>query len=369
MSFLKLCSQMIALTLVVLLTASVAMAVQATGEGIDRHQALNSALRTAVEMEIGTAIASDTLVESGVLVRDEIVSHSRGYVTSFAVISEGATAQDGYTITIDADVNRELLFDDYRTISILQKMSGHPRLLIFGSGSGFNSVPAESMKKLIHSVAQVFGQKFQFEVIDWPVARAKFSSIEGSMSVKKALKYNNLLKADYVVTVDLDLPPNKKPTMLMSCVRISDQLKIGEVRKTIATEVDLSGKPAVRYENAVDAARPEVYWASVSIAKKMLEYMETELDRGEGFRYAVTFIGFPDVSVIGTAVEDMPGFVRKHVKRQSTKNMEMVYWSTLPSDTLMNRLERTLRDIGVEKFKSKRDGRNLKFLWVNPEGF
>ncbi|WP_291327098.1 hypothetical protein [Desulfovibrio sp. UCD-KL4C] len=369
MSFLKLCSQMFALTLIVLITASSAMAVQSTGEGIDRHQALNSALRSAVEMELGTAIASDTLVESGVLVRDEVVSHSKGYVTSFTVISEGATTDDGYTITIDANVNRKLLVEDYKTIDILQKMSGHPRLLIFASSNGFNSVPAESMAKLIHSVAQVFSQKFQFEVIDWPAARAKFKTIEGSMSLEKALKYNKLLKVDYVVTVDLDLTPRSKPSMLLSCVRLSDQLKIGEVSKVVDTDVDLSGKPAVRYENAVTAATPEVYSGSISIAKKMLEYMESELDRGEGFRYDVTFLGFPDVYIIGTAVEDVPGFVRKSVKRQSSKNMEMIYWSTLRADSLLKRLENTLKDAGVEKFKSKMDGRNLKFLWVNPEGF
>ncbi|OEU68766.1 MAG: hypothetical protein BA863_06490 [Desulfovibrio sp. S3730MH75] len=369
MSFLKLCSQMMALTLVVLLTASIALAVQVTGEGVDRHQALNSALRTAVEVEIGTAIDSATLVESGVLVRDEITSHARGYVTSYVVIREGATAEDGYTITINAQVNRELLFEDYTTISILQKMSGHPRVLIFSTAEGFNSVPVESMKKLVYSVGQVFGQKFQFEIIDWPTARAKYSSIEGTMDLKKAIKHSRMLKADYAVTVDLDLPPSKRPVMNMSCVRLSDQLKVGEVRRVIKTDADLSGKPAVRYENAVEAARSEVYWSSISLAKNMLEYMETELDRGEGFRYAVTFLGFPDVSVVETAVQDVPGFVRKHVKRQSTKNMEMVYWSNLRTEDLMKRFSTMLRDLGVERFKSKSDGRNLKFLWENPEGF
>ena len=67
MSLVKLYSQMVAISLAILLAASTAFAVEATGEGVDRHQALNSALRTAVEMQIGTALASDSLVESGVL--------------------------------------------------------------------------------------------------------------------------------------------------------------------------------------------------------------------------------------------------------------------------------------------------------------
>ncbi len=253
MSFVKLYSQVGAIAIAILLAASTAFAVEATGEGIDRNQALNSALRTAVEMQIGTAVASESLVESGVLVRDEIVSHSKGYVTSYKVLQEGATA-DGYVITIDAVVNSDLLYSDYTTLAILQKMSGLPRLLIFGSGAGFNSVPPQSMQELVHDVARTFGKKFQFEVIDWPMSRAKYAEIEGSMNLKKAVKFNSLLKADYLVTVDLELPEHANPVMHMTCVRISDGLKIGEIRRPVEKYVSLSGKPADVYCRAVEAA-------------------------------------------------------------------------------------------------------------------
>ncbi len=144
MSFLKFYSKVSVFSLALLLTASAAFAVQATGEGIDRHQALNSALRSAVEIALGTAIASDSIVESGVLVRDEIASHAKGYVSTYKVVSEGALSE-GYTITIEAMVNQEL-YGDYSTLSILQKMSNLPRLLIFASndGKGFESVPSTS---------------------------------------------------------------------------------------------------------------------------------------------------------------------------------------------------------------------------------
>ncbi|WP_027722009.1 hypothetical protein [Maridesulfovibrio zosterae] len=371
MSFLKVYSQVLAVFLLTVLTASAAFAVEATGEGIDRHQALNSALRLAVEMEIGTAIASDSIVESGVLVRDEIVSHSKGYVSSYKVISEGALP-DGYTITVDAAVNRDLLLSDYTTVSILQKMSNSPRLLIFASSSEFNSIPPEAMKSLITDVAKVFGEKFQFEVIDWPVSRASFHSIEGQMNLDKAVKYNKLLKADYVLTVEIDMPKAANPVLNMSCVRISDRFKVGEVRRPVEKYVAPAGgdvKGAGKYGPAVEAAKPEVYWASVNIAGKMLEYMETELDRGKGFRYSVTFTGFPEVDSIGRNLEDIPGFVRKEVKRKNQKNIELVYWSTLRPSALLKKVEGTLKDIGVEKFKSKMDGRTMKFRWENPDGF
>lgn len=122
MSLVKLYSQVVAISLAILLAASTAFAVEATGEGIDRHQALNSALRSAVEMQIGTAVASDSIVESGILVRDEITSHSKGYISSYKVLQEGATA-DGYTITIDAVVDSKLMYSDYTTLALLQRLS------------------------------------------------------------------------------------------------------------------------------------------------------------------------------------------------------------------------------------------------------
>lgn len=368
MSLVKLYSQVVAISLAILLAASTAFAVEATGEGIDRHQALNSALRSAVEMQIGTAVASDSIVESGVLVRDEIASHSKGYISSYKVLQEGATA-DGYTITIDAVVDSKLMYSDYTTLAILQKMSGLPRLLIFGSGTGFNSVPPQSMKELVHAVSRIFGNKFQFEVIDWPISRAKFVEIEGSMNLKKAARFNGLLKADYVVTVELELPRDANPVMHLTCVRISDGLKIGEVRRPVEKYVSLSGKPAQIYRRAVEAAEPEAYWASVRIARELLEHMESELDRGKGFRYTLTFMGFPDLPQLCAALEDVPGFVRKEIKRQNGMNMEVSYWSTLRSENLLKRVSGALKDVGVDKFQSKLNGRNLKFRWQNPDGF
>ncbi len=368
MSLAKLYSQVVAISLAILLAASTAFAVEATGDGIDRQQALNSALRTAVEMQIGTAVASDSIVESGVLVRDEIASHSKGYVTSYKVLGEGATA-DGYAITIDAVVDSELLYSDYTTLAILQKMSGLPRLLIFGSGAGFDSVPQESMKELVHAVSRTFSEKFQFEVLDWPMTRAKYSEIEGSMSLKKAAKFNRLLKADYVVTVELELPRDANPVMHMTCVRISDGLKIGEVRRPVEQYVSLSGKPAEVYRRAVEAAKPETYWASVRIARELLDNMESELDRGKGFRYSLTFLGFPELPSVCSVLEDIPGFVRKEIRRQKGMNMEVTYWSTLRAENLFKRISTALKDDGVEKFQSRMEGRSMKFRWQNPEGF
>ena len=57
--------------------------VEATGEGPSREQALTAAMRNAVEQGLGAFIKSSTTVVDFTLVDDKILSHSKGYVTSY----------------------------------------------------------------------------------------------------------------------------------------------------------------------------------------------------------------------------------------------------------------------------------------------
>lgn len=358
------------LTLIFIFTASGAYALEVNGEGVDRHQALNNALRSAVEMEVGTAVASGTLVENGMLLSDEIATRSKGYVSSYKVISEGPVEGGGYQVKVDANVDRKLLFDNYQTLDILQRMSGLPRLLIFATNEEIDAIPASSMDSLVHEVAEVFGTKFRFEVIDWSVAKSKFPSIQGMMTKQKAIKYNNLIKADYLVSAELDEHHREPSELVLSCVRISDNLKVGEVRREVkSVTVTNKMKPAEHYSKAVENADEEVYWASVKLAKSMLDFMESELDRGKGFRYTLTFLGYPHVSDIGPALEEIPGYVRREVKRKGSKNVEMVYWSTLRTEALDHQIAKVMMSLGVENFDTKISGRVLKYKWKDPEGY
>lgn len=83
----------------------------------------------------------------------------------------------------------------------------------------------------------------------------------------------------------------------------------------------------------------------------------------------MSFLGFPEIDLVGTSLENIPGYVRKEVKRKSGRNMELVYWSTLRPEALLKRVDTSLKNLGVGKFKSRMDGRNIKFRWENPDGF
>ena len=60
-----------------------------TGVGIDADRALQNAVRNAVEQVVGTYVSSDTIIKNNVLIKDQILAHSGGYVKESKIISTG----------------------------------------------------------------------------------------------------------------------------------------------------------------------------------------------------------------------------------------------------------------------------------------
>src|SRR5579885_936212 len=84
-------------------TAEGVAGIQGGDQGIARDNALRDAQRKAVEQAVGALVASETLVENFVTVRDNILSKSQGYIQKYAIVKEGAQG-NLYSVTITATV-------------------------------------------------------------------------------------------------------------------------------------------------------------------------------------------------------------------------------------------------------------------------
>ena len=353
----------------ILSIASISWATHGTGIGINRDQALNNAFQNIIESEIGLAVQSETVVENLKLAKDEIVTHSKGYVTSYEILSEIKDNDGNVKITIDAYVNKDLLINHAQTLEIFMKMAGHPSVIVFGVSDDIESIPAgtEIFYPLINSVSRVFSKKFKFDVLDWSVLRLKHKEIEGTLDRAKVIKYNKKLMADYIVTVKLNILRDKKLKLIMSSVRISDNFLLGEIERPIE-ETILTLKPPALYRAAVKAAQKNIFLSSMSLAQLMIEGIQTELDRGKGFRYLISLLDFPDIKKIENILTELSGYVRHTVSQTNRTDMELSYWSNLQSGTLLSELKNSFDSINL-KYKYKMDRRVLKFQWQHPEGF
>jgi hypothetical protein len=103
-----------------------------------RDEAINNALRNAVEQGAGTYISSETTVEQMTLVEDRIYSESRGYIKSYAVLQEGM--REGiYHVKISAIVKMEQLAEDLESIGLLIRKKRNPRVMVVVYSEAVNS--------------------------------------------------------------------------------------------------------------------------------------------------------------------------------------------------------------------------------------
>ena len=94
-----------------------------------RDEAINNALRNAVEQGVGTYITSETTVEQMTLVEDRIYSESRGYIKSYEILREGPR-EGVYEVKISAIVKMEQLADDLESIGLLIRKKRNPRVMV-----------------------------------------------------------------------------------------------------------------------------------------------------------------------------------------------------------------------------------------------
>lgn len=84
--------------------------IEVAGDGDTPQQARMNGFRLAVEQAIGTLISSETEVQQGRIIRDEIISYAAGFVDRFEIINEQATAR-GVRVSMRVWVKKSALSD------------------------------------------------------------------------------------------------------------------------------------------------------------------------------------------------------------------------------------------------------------------
>ncbi|MDZ7330483.1 MAG: hypothetical protein ONB31_00720 [candidate division KSB1 bacterium] len=98
-------------------------------KGLARDQAINDALRKAVEQTLGTFVQASTLVQNSMVIEDNILAWSDGYVRSHRIVSEGMADASTYEVTIEAVVELANLRNDWESLQNLLNRMGNPRMM------------------------------------------------------------------------------------------------------------------------------------------------------------------------------------------------------------------------------------------------
>jgi hypothetical protein len=97
-----------------------------------RDEAIENALRNAVEQGVGLYVDSQTMTEKYQVLADNILTKAAGYVRNYKILEEKKDEQF-YRVRISAEVAMAKLRDDLAAIELYKKLVGYPRIIVIGA--------------------------------------------------------------------------------------------------------------------------------------------------------------------------------------------------------------------------------------------
>ena len=119
-----------------LMVSSVSFAQKVTlvGMGATASDAESDALRNAVETSIGVLVDSETMVKNFQVVKDEIYTKSRGFITNYTVTEKRESESGIWQVTINADVDTEpnsKLMNELTRLGIIDTKLRNPKIAVW----------------------------------------------------------------------------------------------------------------------------------------------------------------------------------------------------------------------------------------------
>jgi len=95
-----------------------------------KDDAVEDALRNAVEQTLGTMIQSETLAQNFTVVEDNIFSKTQGYIQKYDILEQGKRDAQIYEVKVRALIKASELKDDLDAIATLLRRKKTPRLMV-----------------------------------------------------------------------------------------------------------------------------------------------------------------------------------------------------------------------------------------------
>ncbi|WP_417788966.1 hypothetical protein [Terasakiella pusilla] len=334
-----------------------ANALEVTAQGATQRQALNNALRQAVEMTFGSDIEANTLVENFQVVRQQLLKQSRGFVRSYEILRQSQSENGLYEVTLNADVDDTNLKDSTRALSTIMQMASHPRVMVAGIDEDFDALSSlnPDFQKLTDTVELILKDDFKFKVLNKDLIRLESQNSYRFSDRKNNLKRARQAKADYLIFVELVQTTQTSATLKLESLDLATGHTLALEETTFAAEA-----------NALEAAHHHVYAPSAQISAAMVENLTAEIyDTGQ--RFELSFFKFDPktLSFLEADLSSLPGYVRHKMAAQDKNALSLSYWSMLETGALHEHVSALLKAQDIP-FNFYMRQRSLTYLFDDP---
>ncbi len=353
--------------LICILSFSKADSLEATGEGINQRQALNAALRTAVEMSLGTEVEANTLVENFQVVRQQILNHTKGYVRSYEILKEEKPSPGLTRVTIEADVDNQSLHDSSIALSTLMKMADHPRVLVVGIDEDFYALSSlsDEFRLLTETVEAIVRDDFKFDVLDSEAVR-----LSDTKHYRYSDRKNNLLRAkranaDYLIFVEVLQGGERPHTLRLESVDVATKASLAKEEVGFAM-TNWTNSIQSNRKYMIDEAKDHIYGPSAQVAAALTERLKKKIYE-DGQRYEVSFSRFDAkiLEFVETDLANLSGYVRHKLLSQKKNALTLSYWSLLKPGALNVEISNLLKGQD-QTFHYQVHGSQLSYRFDDP---
>ena len=172
-----------------------------TGQGSTLEAAIHSAMRAAIEQEVGALVESETLVENRQTIIDDIIINSKGLIEGYEVLSQ--TQSNGiFEVEVKSIVNGERLQSGIMTVlqkkTIVETNMDDPRIAVVALDEAGKEYP-EVENEIINSMqAQGFNRLIDLEQLDASL-KMRLKNAEGDPELRKSIE--NQYQIDYLINI------------------------------------------------------------------------------------------------------------------------------------------------------------------------
>ncbi len=362
-------------------TASGAATIYSNNTSSARNQALQNALRQAVEQGVGTFIDSQTLARNYEVIRDEIYSTSQGYVTQYDILQEGvSTDGTSFEVSIRAEVAEGKIADKLTALRILHQKMGNKRLMILYQGRDPHAIPADSnaVSQMLGAIRSEFNQS-GFRIFNEQQTAEVYRAIEQSAGVNRntELLLAAALDQQAEIVVRVEMIGGKKDekgglfwvTRAMVRLEAFDTSTGRQIADASVEDKELAADQPGPYDwlrmlgKAAERAGQEAARQSIG---RIADYYQSVGEQGFVYQLIFRDFNFDQEDQIIDYLEKTSGFKQLKELKNSKNYLELELFSTEEKSRLRRQIRRDLQDLELEVAIQSVSGNRMVFLNAKP---